>query len=69
MVGSCAHGAELSGSIGSEYLDKMRKYCVSFLGRTLLHVIGWLVSWLVKCVYFRIPLVSLHAVRDSIMSI
>ena len=47
MVGSCAHGDEESGSIRwGEYLDKMRKYCVSFSGRTPLQVVGWLVGWL-----------------------
>jgi hypothetical protein len=56
-VGSCAHGDELSGSIRwGKYLEKMKKFCVSFSGRPLLHVFvslfvylfGWLVSWLVS---------------------
>jgi hypothetical protein len=59
VVGSCAHSDQLSGSIRwGEYVEKMRKYCVSLSGRTLLHVVGCLV----KSVYFRIPLVSLHFV-------
>ena len=45
MVGSCAYGDELSGSITwSEYFGKMRKYNVSFSGRTLLHVLVWIVG-------------------------
>ena len=64
VVSFCAHGDEQSGSIRwSEYLDKMRKCCVSFSGRTLLHVDGWLV-YLVsyECIFYhtsRFPSCSL----------
>jgi hypothetical protein len=49
VVGSCANSDELSGSIRwGEYLEKIRKYCVSFSGRTLLHVVVGLVGCVVS---------------------